>query len=188
MSFTIDCKTPTEAENAILEMAEEIRERRRLLADGCSCEQYGVGYKESRCETHRVVCPTRRHEGPWFTLDDADRDSRDVSFAVAPARAVRIRVHYGDGHQSSVTFAVPGAIRLRNDLDKWLHENGATGQLTRLVPPGEAVKQRWTLDEIKAAFLRAEETGRPMGHRPRSEADLENSWSHLRGALTGEQV
>jgi hypothetical protein len=59
---------------------------------------------------------------------------------------------------------------------------------SREVAPGESVKQRWTLDEIKAAFLRAEETGRPEGARRRSEDDLENSWSHLRGALTGEQV
>jgi hypothetical protein len=51
-----------------------------------------------------------------------------------------------------------------------------------------AGQHRWSLSEIKAAFLRAEETGRPEGARKRSEDDLENSWSHLRGALTGERV
>lgn len=50
-----------------------------------------------------------------------------------------------------------------------------------------AAGRRWTLDEIKAAWLRAQETGRPA-HKPRREADLENGWAHVLGALTGESV
>lgn len=49
-------------------------------------------------------------------------------------------------------------------------------------------ERTWALSEIKAAWLQAEETSRPAYERPRDEDDLENSWDHLRGALTGEEI
>lgn len=64
---------------------------------------------------------------------------------------------------------------------------------TVIIPADPVTIQRrtertWTLSEIKAAMLRAEETGRPTHARPRREDDIENSWTHLRGALTGEEI
>jgi hypothetical protein len=45
----------------------------------------------------------------------------------------------------------------------------------------------WTEEEIKAAWLRAEETGRTSWRRVREVDDLENSWEHVRAALHGEE-
>lgn len=49
----------------------------------------------------------------------------------------------------------------------------------------ELLEKRWSLEEIKEAWLRAQDGG-PAGSR--DEGDLENSWDHVRGALTGEEV
>ena len=53
---------------------------------------------------------------------------------------------------------------------------------------GEPAPRTWTLAEIEAAWYRAEETGRPEWQEPRRADDLRNSWYHVRGALTGEEV
>jgi DNA repair exonuclease SbcCD ATPase subunit len=58
----------------------------------------------------------------------------------------------------------------------------AAGLLTKLL------EKRWTLEEIKAAWLRAQETGRPAWEPSRGAGDLENSWDHVRAALLGEEV
>lgn len=50
------------------------------------------------------------------------------------------------------------------------------------------VERRWSLEEIKAAWLQAQETSRLSWEHPREANDLENSWDHVRGALTGEKV
>ena len=51
-----------------------------------------------------------------------------------------------------------------------------------------APARTWTLEEIRAAWFQAQETARPEGRPPRRADDLENSWEHVRGALTGEPV
>jgi hypothetical protein len=48
-----------------------------------------------------------------------------------------------------------------------------------------SLEKRWSLEEIKAAWLRAQDGGPAGSH---DEGDLENSWDHVRGALTGEAV
>jgi len=47
---------------------------------------------------------------------------------------------------------------------------------------------RWTLDEIRAAWERAQETCRPAWKKTPEADDLANSWEHVRCALTGEPV
>lgn len=54
--------------------------------------------------------------------------------------------------------------------------------------PLQSSVRLWTEEQVREAWYRAQETGRPQWQQPRSPDDLANSWSHVRGALTGEKV
>jgi 8-oxo-dGTP pyrophosphatase MutT (NUDIX family) len=46
----------------------------------------------------------------------------------------------------------------------------------------------WTEEQIRAAWYRAQETGRPSHERPREPDDLATGWEHVRAALHREAV
>lgn len=51
-----------------------------------------------------------------------------------------------------------------------------------------APPRSWSLEEIRAAWYQAQETGRAAFEPPREADDLANSWEHVRAALMGEEV
>jgi len=117
----------------------------------------------------------RFHEPPKSFRFVDENGAREVLVLHRDGR-VEIGAHLTPDAAGQKVFEVLRAL--------WAQHMGAPPPSTsqeKAVPP-----KTWTLEEIRAAWLRAQETGRPEGARRRSEDDLENGWGHVLDALTGK--
>lgn len=74
---------------------------------------------------------------------------------------------------------------------RWDHEHALREQLARDGHPRGrrgAAARTWSEEQIREAWYRAQETGRPGHERPREADDLANGWEHVRAALHGKAV
>ena len=135
MSITIEGKTIREIEANILAAADEIRLRRRLLAEGCSCDLYSA--HGAHCNDDSVCCETRRlHVAAHVSVD---RAMRSRTWAPGPEiLGGRITTSIGGVQTGELVVSLPTALALKRALEDYLRERTETMRVVPMAIPQAA--------------------------------------------------